>query len=233
MPRRGSSRVVASPCPFTEGDEMRVGGELSSGPRNVASLPRGRHGQAWALGVTLVGLALLWSAMAQPLLDAHAAAAQALARRQVLASRMAGLAGSLPQLRAAVASLRAQATPVVAVFEGGTDAIAAAALQGSVEIMAARAGARLTSAEALPAEPAGDYRRLALRITVDATWPVLVKLLLLVEQATPRMFVDDLQLHATTATQTTRELPLDISLTLLAFRAADAAPTARAGVAAP
>ncbi len=199
---------------------------------SAAALPQGRRGRALALGITLTGMALLWSAVGQPLLDAHASASQALARRQVLASRMAGLAGSLPQLRAAVASLRSQAAPVVAVVEGGTDAIAAATLQGSMETMAAHVGARLTSAEALPAEPAGGYRRLALRVTVDATWPVLVGLLQAVEQATPRMFIDDLQLHATPAARTTRELPLDIAFTLLAFRAADPAP-ARPGVAAP
>ncbi len=198
-----------------------------------ASLPQGRRGRALALGITLIVLALVWSALAQPLLDAHAAGSQALARRQVLASRMAGLAGSLPQLRAAVTSLRSQAAPAVAVVEGGTDAIAAATLQGSMETMATHAGARLTSAEALPAEAAGAYRRLALRVTVDATWPVLVGLLQAVEQATPRMFVDDLQLHATPTARTTRALPLDISFTLLAFRAADPAPAAHSSAAAP
>jgi len=182
---------------------------------SAAALPQGRRGRALALGITLIGAALLWSAVGQPLLDAYISASQALMRRQVLASRMAGLAGSLPQLRAAVASLRSQVAPVVAVVEVGTDAIATATLQGSMETMAAHAGARLTSAEALPAEPAGTYRRLALRVTVDATWPVLVGLLQAVEQATPRM------------------LPLDIAFTFLAFRAADPAPTARPSVTAP
>ncbi len=200
---------------------------------SAAALPQGRRGRALALGITLIGAALLWSAVGQPLLDAYISASQALMRRQVLASRMAGLAGSLPQLRAAVASLRSQVAPVVAVVEVGTDAIATATLQGSMETMAAHAGARLTSAEALPAEPAGTYRRLALRVTVDATWPVLVGLLQAVEQATPRMFIDDLQLHATPAARTPRELPLDIAFTFLAFRAADPAPTARPSVTAP
>lgn len=200
---------------------------------SAAALPQGRRGRALALVLTLIGLALLWSAVCQPLLDAHASASQALARRQVLASRMAGLAGSLPRLRAAVTALRSQAAPVVAVVEGGTDAIAAATLQGSLEAMASHAGARLTSAEALPAEPAGAYRRLALRVTVDATWSVLIGLLQAVEQATPRMFIDDLQLHAMPAARATRELPLDISFTLLAFRAADAVSAARPGAGAP
>lgn len=200
---------------------------------SATALPQGRRGQMLALGITLTAVTLLWSALGQPLLDAHASASQALARRQLLASRMAGLAGSLPQLRAAVTSLRTQPAPVVALVEGGTDAIAAAALQGSMESMATHAGARLTSAEALPAEPAGAYRRLALRVTVDATWPVLVGLLQAVEQATPRMFIDDLQLHATPTARTTRQLPLDISFTLLAFRAADPSAIAKPSAGAP
>ena len=200
---------------------------------SAASLPQGPRGRALALAVTLAGLALLWLAVAQPLLDAHAAAAAALARRETLAGRMADLAGSLPRLRLAAAALRAQPAAAAAVVEGGTDAIAGAALQGDMEAMTAHAGAHLTSVEALPGEAAGAYRRLALRVSVDATWPVLVGLLQAVEQATPRMFIDDLQLHATPAARTTRELPLDISFTLLAFRAADAAPVEHSAGRAP
>lgn len=196
-------------------------------PFSAASLPQGQRGRALALAVTGLALVLLWLGVAQPLLDAYVAQAQALLQRQALAGRMADLAASLPQLRAAVTALRSQPAPVAAVVEGATDAIAAAALQGTLEAMAVRAGAKLTSAEALPAEPAGSYRRLALRVTVDATWPVLIRLLQSVEQATPRMFIDDLQLHATPTASSVRELPLDISFTLLAFRAADpASPTA-------
>ena len=195
-------------------------------PFSAASLPQGQRGRALALGVTGLALVLLWLGVAQPLLDTYAAQAQALLQREALAGRMADLAASLPRLRAAVTALRSQPASVAAVIEGATDAIAAAALQGTLEAMAGRAGAKLTSAEALPAEPAGSYRRLALRVTVDATWPVLIRLLQSVEQATPRMFIDDLQLHATPTGQSVRELPLDISFTLLAFRAADPASPA-------
>jgi len=91
-------------------------------------------------------------------------------------------------------------------------------------------GAKLTTTETLPAEAVGAYRRVALRVTVDAatTWPVLVRLLQAIERATPRMFVDDLQIRAQPAPETLKEPPLDISFIVLAFRGAasgDAAPS--------
>lgn len=103
-------------------------------------------------------------------------------------------------------------------------------MQGLVETMLNRAGGHLTSTEALPAEQVGAYRRVALRVTVDATWPVLVKLLQAIERARPRMFIDDLQIHAQPVAAKLREPPIDISFTVLAFRAAksDNAPAAAA-----
>jgi len=195
-------------------------------PFSAASLPQGQRGRALALVLTGLALVVLWLGVAQPLFDAHATRSQALLQRAALAGRMGDLAASLPRLRAAVTALRSQPAPVAAMVEGATDSIAAAALQGTLETMAQRAGANLTSAEALPAEAAGTYRRLGLRVAVDATWPVLIRLLQSVEQATPRMFIDDLQLHATPTSRNVRELPLDISFTLLAFRAADPAKPA-------
>ena len=90
--------------------------------------------------------------------------------------------------------------------------------------MANTAGVKVTSAEALPAEQAGAYRRIGLRVNLDAGWSALVALLRAVQQATPRMFVDDVQLHAQPTGEKVRELPLDIALTVLAFRMPGAAP---------
>jgi hypothetical protein len=189
------------------------------------SLPDGPRGRLLALGITALGAGLIWIAAVQPLLGLYAARADALQQRVVLAERMADLVGTLPALRRQVAALAKAGPPPNATIGGATDAIATAALQGLLESMAGSAGAHITSAEALPADQQGEYRRVALRVSVDATWTNLVALLQAIERATPRMFVDDLQLHAQPTAERTRELPLDISFTVLAFRA-PAAPQA-------
>ncbi len=54
-------------------------------------------------------------------------------------------------------------------------------------------------------------------------------LLQAIERATPHMFVDDLQVHAQPTSERQRELPLDISFTVLAFRAPGPGEAGRAG----
>ncbi len=193
------------------------------------ALPEGPRGRLLAGAVTLLLLLAVWLGAAQPLLDAYQSGETALRQRRELAGRMADLAGTLGALRHQAASLASVGAPTTATLTGATDAIAAASLQGLLESMAGSAGAHLTSAEALPAEQLGAYRRVALRVTVDATWPPLIALLQAIERATPRMFVDELQLHAQPTAEKVREQPLDISFTVLAFRAATSAGGAASG----
>lgn len=184
------------------------------------ALPEGRRGRLLAAAVTLLLLLVVWLAAAEPLLAWYDAGNAALRQRRELAGRMADLAGTLPALRHQAATLANVGAPAEATLSGTTDAIAAASLQGLLESMSGTAGAHLTSAEALPAEQLGAYRRIALRVTVDATWPNLIALMQAIDRATPRMFVDELQLHAQPTSEKMQALPLDISFTVLAFRAA-------------
>lgn len=198
------------------------------------ALPDGPRGRALALGLTAIVLAAIWLAIGEPLLAAYSDGADELDRRAALAARMSDLAGSLPELQREATAQSADTTPKNATLEGASDAVAGATLESLVEGMSNSAGGHLTSTEALPAEQVGAYRRVSLRVTVDATWPVLIKLMQAIERATPRMFIDDLQIHAQPAAEKLREPPLDISFTVLAFRAATsgeppAAPPAPAG----
>ena len=197
------------------------------------ALPEGARGRALALGIAAIVLASVWLAAGQPLLAAYADRADALERRAALATRMADVAASLPELQREAAARSHDATPAAATLAGASDALAGAALQSRIEGMSSSAGGHLSSTEALPAEQVGTYRRVALRVAVDAPWPVLVRLLQDIERATPRMFIDDLQIRAQPAAEKLREPPLDISFTVLAFRAATSSnaptPPAQAG----
>jgi len=182
------------------------------------ALPEGNNGRLLALGVTAVAACLVWLVIAQPLIDTYEAGAEALRQRAGIAERMQQLAATLPRLRREAATAAKAGPPTHATLSGASDAIATANLQSLLESMAGTAGAHLTSAEALPAQQQGNYRRVALRVSVDATWPTLVALLQAIERAMPRMFADDLQVHAQPTSEKQRELPLDISFTVLAFR---------------
>lgn len=181
-------------------------------------LPTGSRGRLLALGIAALLLALLWLGAVAPLLDWHAARGERLTQRTALAERMAAVAGTLPQRRRDAAA--GTGTPP-ALLAGASDAVAGAALQGGVQEMAARAGVTLASAELLPAEPAGRYRRIGLRLSVNGPYAALLGMLREMEEATPRMLVDDLSVRNAPSLGAGARQPISAGLTVVAFRAGD------------
>ena len=86
-----------------------------------------------------------------------------------------------------------------------------------------QAGAPLSSTEALPTETVGAYRRIRLRIALSAPLPAVVGLMQALDQARPRMLVDDLQLRAAPVLARRDNPPLDISMLVVSFRLAEPA----------
>ena len=187
------------------------------------ALPTGRRGQVLAVAIAAVALLTLWFGLVLPLAAWHDARAASLERQATLSGRMEALAASLPALRRRAATLAAGPAPQT-LLEGASDAVAGAELQEQVQSMAVEAGSPLTSVETLPAEPAGAYRRISLRVSLSAPFPSLVHLLAAIADANPRMLVDDLQIQAPPLGLRAVVLPMDATLTVLAFRARDAAP---------
>lgn len=170
--------------------------------------------------MALLAIVLLaaWVAVVAPLLAWHADRAELLSQRQALAQRMERVAATLPQLQR-----NAAGTPTApgagALLEGGSDAVAGAALQGQVEALAAASGIPLSSTELLPTEAVGAYRRMSLRLTLTGPWPALVRLLQALDQASPRMLVDDLQLQLAPSVTAGAGQPLGATFTVIGFRA--------------
>lgn len=182
-------------------------------------LPEGRAGRALAVGAALLLLLLLWEAIGSPLTGWYHDRAQALAGQDALERRMQGLAVQLPALRReAAAAPHAGPVPLI---QGASDALASAALQEQVQQMATGLGATLSSTENLPASQAGAYRRVGVRISITAPFEVMVRLIAAIEQATPAMLIDDLQMHGSRILMQTSS-PLEGSMTILAFRSGEA-----------
>ena len=195
---------------------------------SLGDLPTGRRGQALALGITLLALGLLWFGLAMPLLAEYEDRAAILASRRELVGRMARLVDELPALEARLAAPATTGAVKDILLNGETDAIAGANLQQLIQERAARAGMSLTSLEMLPTTVAGGYRRIGLRISATAPWPVLVPLLASLPQDKPRLLIDDLQIHGP-GTVWQRESELRVSFTVQAFRAASAPVAGQTG----
>jgi general secretion pathway protein M len=181
------------------------------------SLPEGRRGQILATALTLTLLAAAWLGIASPMIGWYQERAAELAQREALLRHMRALVATLPSLERGPALAHA---PPPALLSGATDAVAAAAMQNAVQVMAASAGVELVSMETLPAEARGSYRRIGLRVSLNAPWRVFVELLSAAGRGQPRMLVDDLQVRSGEMQTRTAEAPVGASFTLLAFRAA-------------
>jgi general secretion pathway protein M len=190
------------------------------------ALPSGWPGRFLALGVTMAVLGALWIGVAAPLLGWYAERAMELEHRRALVWRMTGLAEGLPDLRhQAQAALGPGEFSIEDTLEGASDALAGAALQEGLQEMAARAGAPLSSAEALPGEPAGLYRRIRVRVTFNAPWSAVVRLLQEVGRASPRMLVEEFQLRWPPTVPRSGPRRIEASFTAIAFRASDGPQT--------
>ncbi len=195
----------------------------------MMSLPTGRRGQALAVSLTLLVLALVWLGAVSPAIDWYQGRAESLTQQQTLADHMEAIAATAPALQRQVAQADTAPPPARMLLGGATDAIAGAQLQQAVQDMAVKAGATVTSAEVLPAETVGSYRRIGLRVTVTGGWPVLVALFTALSQATPRMLVDDLSLHPSPAASNGESHPLEATFTVLAYRAGATEPPSAPG----
>jgi general secretion pathway protein M len=191
-----------------------------------ADLPAGRRGQVVAAGLLVIAMGLAWTLVASPLIGWYEARQEHLAEQRVLLAHMTRLVAELPALRRSVGGDGpADDLPAATLLSGESDAIAGAALQGMVQDMARAAGVTLTSAEALPGDPRGAFRRIGLRIVLSADWPALIDLLKAVESSPMRLLVDDLQLHSTANTQAgaAHDAPrIEASFVVLGFRAGGA-----------
>ncbi len=193
-----------------------------------AALPEGPRGKALALALAAAVAGAAWVGVAAPLIDLYGDRAERLDTRRTLARRMDGVAASLPELRREATASAATGPAANALLDGASDAIAGARLQEIVQTMAGRVGATFSSLETLPTDQTGAYHRIALRVSMNAGWPVLVGLLRTIHDSTPRLLVDDLRLEGSRLVARSGGENLDAVFTVIGFRPAapSSAPSA-------
>jgi hypothetical protein len=190
------------------------------------SLPKGRTGQLLALGLTLLAFAVLWLGIVTPLIDWHTDRAAALAHQEMLTQRMEALAAALPSLQEEAKAVAAGGAGEAALLDGDNDSMASASLQERLQAMFMQAGVQLNSVETLPGDDAGAYRRIGLRLSFNASWPVLMTLLKEMHVASPALLVDELQLTPALHRISTAPGSFDVACAIFAFRSASAAKVA-------
>ncbi len=148
-----------------------------------------------SVGLLLLVLGSLYFLAVAPLVDLYQQREARIEDGRMLLPRLEAVADGLPMLRARVAQLRAAALTRKVTLDGASDAIASANLQSRIEGFATSVGATIGSTESLPVEKRDGYRRIGLRFALNGPYETLVRLLARLEQATPPLVVDNLQVH--------------------------------------
>jgi hypothetical protein len=192
----------------------------------TSTLPTGRNGRALAIGLVFVTLAVAWLAVGSPLIGWYSARAAHLAERRLFAAHMTEIAAELPALQQQEHRLASSVPVRTVLLQGSTNAIAAATLQQTIQSLASGAGATISSTETLATQTSGHYRLIRLQVSLNGTWPVLVHLLQAITTAQPTMLVDDLRVTGPDLIGQAATAPLVASITVIAFRAGTAHPSA-------
>jgi general secretion pathway protein M len=146
--------------------------------------------------------------IAVPVLDLYGQREAALAQERMLEPRLRAAADEVPTLRARLAELQASASNRKITLEGSGDAIASANLQSLIDELAASAGVTVASSEGLAPDNRGPYRRIGLRLAVNAEYDNLLALLAAIEKAQLPLVIDNLQIHARLQAMAVLQSPL-------------------------
>ena len=177
------------------------------------ALPTGRKGQLLALGLTILVLAVLWLGVVMPVIDWHGERADALVQR------MEALVATRAAVQEQAKAVAAGGAGETALLEGDSESVAGATLQELLQAMFMRAGVQLNSVETLPGDETGAYRRIRLRVSFNASWPVLMSLLKEFEVARPALLIDELSVQPALHRISTAPGTFDVTCAIFGFRA--------------
>ena len=183
------------------------------------ALPTGRNGQFLALGLTILVLAAFWLGVVMPVIDWHGERAEALVRKAALVQRMEALVATRAAVQEQAKAVAAGGAGETALLEGDSESVAGATLQELLQAMFMRAGVQLNSVETLPGDETGAYRRIRLRVSFNASWPVLMSLLKEFELARPALLIDELSVQPALHRISTAPGTFDVTCAIFGFRA--------------
>jgi len=162
---------------------------MSSGLRRLL-------GPAAALAILLLVSAGFYTVLVQPLIDDYRNTSDSVDRMNALLDRYRRIGQSLPGLEVELARLKQQPGTRDGFFQGASDALVAAQLQGRLRSAVDAARGELKSTQVLPAVEEGKMRRIAVRGQMSSSLAAAQHVLYELESASPYLFIDNLDLRA-------------------------------------
>jgi len=163
--------------------------------------------RALAVAILVAIVAVIYGAIAQPLIDTYAADRVEIAQRREVLLRYQRAALALPARQKELATLGQEQAKANGFLEGASDTLIAAQIQNRVKTLANAAKTELKSSQVLPAESDGKLKRIAIRNQISATTAGLLAIFHDLEAQSPSLFLDNVTLQVRPVTLRDRNNP--------------------------
>ena len=147
-----------------------------------------------AIGLLLVLVALAWSLVAAPLLDARSEALGTIARLRPVIERGRAALRDTAALQAELKELKEHRRPAGGLLDGTNESIAAAQLQEQLKSGVDRVSGDLRSTQVLPTRDDNGFRRVAVRAQLLVDLAALQQIVYRLEAGSPYLFLDNVEI---------------------------------------
>ncbi len=182
--------------------------------------------RAIALSLLAAALAGVWFAVGAPLLSTYRETEASLAEAQSLLDRYSAIAAQRPLLEAQLVELDRREAATKLYLDGPSESLAAVGLQRLATEAIARRGGSVTSAQPLPTQLDGAFRRVPLRIQFRSEVEGLAQVLADLERGRPLLRVDALEVRGRPPSPGRRPEggPITVRIDVSGFMPAEARP---------
>lgn len=154
-----------------------------------------KHSRRLAVGLLIAAVVLIAAAVAIPIWLLHRQYDVALADNAGKYDRYRRIAGTRPELAKQLEAMRAKDTRKF-FLRSGAAALSAAEAQEAIRSLVEQSGGRLITMQAPTSrEEAGRYRQVSVNVQLTANIFALRKILHAIENSTPYLFIDNLQVR--------------------------------------
>jgi general secretion pathway protein M len=147
-----------------------------------------------AVAILIAAVAALWLMLVQPLMGAFAEHRESIARSQEMLARYRGLDSARAQIDSNLSKLRAAQANEERLLQGGSAQLVGAKLQNRLKELIEGDGGALTSMQMLPVRDEQGFQRISMAVTLTASIESLQKILYAIEDQSPYLFIEDLEL---------------------------------------
>ncbi len=147
-----------------------------------------------ALIILMMAGVTLWLTLAQPLINSCFEHLNSISRSQAVLAKYQGLASMRGQIDANLQKLQAEQDSEGRLLTGGSVQLVGAKLQNRMKELIEAENGNLTSMQVLPVQEEKGFQRISMAVNLTAPITSLQKIFYAVENQSPYLFIENLQL---------------------------------------